>query len=278
MRFETVHAAVGHVPYINATAARHLYDLIGRHDCRRVLELGIAHGTSTCYIAAALASLLDDTGNVAEQPMVTAVDLIDVNFSPTAEQQLEQTGLSSYAEVIRMRSGYNWFLHDQIAAQTSNDLCTPLYDLCIIDGPKNWTIDSSAFFLVDKLLRPGGWIIFDDYHWTYSHASKKRDSTDGVTHRELSTAEMTIPHIAEVFELLVKQHSNYTDFVRWEDMNWAMARKRTEDEQPGGPPFQKRYTVRYDKTVADPISRWFSQLSKRYRTKRHRRRAESEDR
>jgi hypothetical protein len=34
------------------------------------------------------------------------------------------------------------------------------------NGPKNWTIDGAAFFMADKLMKAGGWIIFDDYDWT----------------------------------------------------------------------------------------------------------------
>ena len=36
---------------------------------------------------------------------------------------------------------------------SSSNICQPIYDFCFIDGSKNWTIDSSAFFLVDKLLK-----------------------------------------------------------------------------------------------------------------------------
>ena len=71
-----------------------------------------------------------------------------------------------------MKSGYNWFLHNDIKSNSNNDdnICQPKYDLVIIDGPKNWTIDSSSFFLSDKLLKDNGWIIWDDYKWTYSRA------------------------------------------------------------------------------------------------------------
>jgi predicted O-methyltransferase YrrM len=67
---------------------------------------------------------------------ITAVDLIDVNFQPTAEDQLKKAGLDAYATVTRMKSGYTWFLHDEIARHTKDDKCEEVYDLCIIDGPK----------------------------------------------------------------------------------------------------------------------------------------------
>src|SRR5439155_26636535 len=128
-------------------------------------------------------------------------------------------------EIVRMMTGYTWFLHDNIRKNTIGDYCEKEYDLCIIDGPKNWTIDGAAFFFVDKLLKPGGWIVFDDYSWTYEEADTRRASTDGITHRSLSEDERRIPHIREVFELLVVQHPDYSNFIRLPLSDWALAQK-----------------------------------------------------
>ena len=107
-------------------------------------------------------------------------------------------------------------------------VCKPKYDLIIIDGPKNWTIDSSSFFLCNKILKDKGWIIWDDYSWTYAWADTRRDVTDGITHRNLSEEERLIPHIKEIFELLVVQHPDYGNFIINNDWAWAQKIKNTE--------------------------------------------------
>jgi predicted O-methyltransferase YrrM len=178
MKFEVAFQAVHSVPFISHGNARILYDMIVKQRMSNILELGIGHGTATCYIAAAL----DELGG----GQVTSVDLLGVQFSPSAEQQLASLGLERFVQIFRMQTGYTWFLHDEIRNQSTGGNCQPKFDLCIIDGPKNWTIDGCAFFLVEKLLKPGGWIIFDDYNWTYAGADSKRTSTDGITHRLLS--------------------------------------------------------------------------------------------
>ncbi len=81
-------------------------------------------------------------------------------------------------------------------------------------------------FLVDKLLRKDGWIIFDDYGWTYATAAKDgSEATDGIAHRSLSTAELTTPHIKEIFRLLVMQHPDYGNFRIHGEGDWAWAQK-----------------------------------------------------
>lgn len=234
MKFDDIFALVGHVPYTSKDHGKYLYDLILEQQLTDILELGIAHGTATCFMAAALQEL--------GRGCVTAVDLIDVDFQPTAEAQLKKTGLDTYAKVVRMKSGYTWFLHDEIARHTTQDRCEEVYDLCIIDGPKNWTIDGAAFFFADKLLRKDGWMIFDDYNWTYASVSRDGDSTDGISHRSLSPDEMKTPQIREVFQLLVKQHPNYGRLKVLND-SWGMAQKTMS--------FDKQYTIAFERTTRD---------------------------
>jgi predicted O-methyltransferase YrrM len=246
VEFEQIHSLVGEVPFIGKENARYLYDLILREKLTNILELGIAHGTATCYMAAAL----DELG----EGSITSVDLIGVKdlFKPSAEDQLEKAGLGKYAKVVRMQTGYTWFLHDEIVRNTRDGVCTEKYDLCIIDGPKNWTIDGAAFFFVDKLLKKNGWIIFDDYNWTYGEANNRRDTTDGITHRNLSVEEQEIPQIREVFELLVKQHPHYGKLIVLADSDWAIAQKTMDSN--------KTYSINYRDTTKDVVVRMLRKI------------------
>jgi predicted O-methyltransferase YrrM len=239
MKFSAVREAVGSVPFISHTNAKIVYEMILSQRPLNILELGIGHGTATCYMAAAL----DEIG----QGQITAVDLSDAQYSPSPETQLLSLTLDKYAHVVRMQTGYTWFLHDEIRRQTVGGQCQPKYDLCVIDGPKNWTIDGCAFFLVDKLLKPQGWIIFDDYAWTYGAADRRRPSTDGITHRDLSEEERNTPQIQEVFELLVMQHPSYSNAIVHARKDWAMAQKIAAVD--------KTYTIRYRTEYGNLINR-----------------------
>ena len=219
MKFEDVYRLVGGIPFISPRKARYLYDMIVRGGRDRVLGLAVAHGTATCYIAAAL----DELG----RGRVTAVDLVAARdeFDPAAEDLVARCGLQDRVEIVRMQTGYNWFLHDMIRRRTEAGTCRPCYDLCILDGAKNWTIDGAAFFFVDKLLKDGGRIIFDDYAWTYAAADQRRDATDGITHRSLSADELNTPHVKEIVDLLVLPHPDYGKVTMLDDAEWVVAEK-----------------------------------------------------
>ncbi len=225
MKYDIVKEHVKDVPYIKPTNAKELYDFIIKNKFTNILELGIAHGTASCYIAAAL----DEIG----AGKLVCVDLLDAapHFVPSIEDQITPLNLNKYVEIYRMKSGYNWFLHNEIlqCSNNANNICQPKYDLIIIDGPKNWTIDSSSFFLADKLLKENGWIIWDDYNWTYANANTRRNSTDGIAHNSMAQDEQEIPHIREILNLLVMQHPSYSNFIIKHEGDWIWANKVKSD-------------------------------------------------
>lgn len=218
MKFEDAKQLLDGIPFIDPQRARTLYDFILETRPQQCLELGFAHGTSSCYIAAAL----DEIGS----GHLTSVDLTadQVDFDPSLETLLEKTGLGDYVTIQRERNSYTWFLKKAIEANTHDGNCQPVYDFCFIDGAKNWTIDGMAFFLVDKLLKMDGWILFDDMNWTYAEMGIGRDDVDGVTIRSLSEDERRQPHIERIFSLLVMQHPDYGEF-KIEDDVWGWAHK-----------------------------------------------------
>jgi len=214
MKFEEVLAEVEGIPYISPRAGKVLYDFVLEARPRECLELGFAHGASSCYVAAAL----DELG----EGHLTAVDLLSsAERRPSIEDLLEKTKLSQCVTVQREKNSYTWFLKKQIEQRSGSGACEPLYDFVYIDGPKNWTVDGCAFFLADKLLNQGGWILFDDYKWAYGQT---REETDGFVHREMSEDQLKNPNIELVFRYLVMQHPDYSKF-RIQDDEWAWAQK-----------------------------------------------------
>jgi predicted O-methyltransferase YrrM len=120
--------------------------------------------------------------------------------------------------------------------------CEPAYDFVYLDGAKSLTIDGVSVLFIERLLRPGGWLLLDDLDWSFG-SNPKVAQTEGV-HYALSPAEREEPHVRAVFELIVKTLPSMTN-LRLEDGRWGWAQKA-----PGAP---KRYQVAYSRPLGDVV-------------------------
>jgi predicted O-methyltransferase YrrM len=233
MRFEDVATRVAGIPFMTPELGRRVYDHIRNTQPEAVLELGTAHGVSAAYMAAAL--------EANGQGHLVTVDHAGAAYDPSPEDVLERAGLAHRVEIVRRHSSYNWFLKEQIeAASDEAGNTTPQFDFCYLDGAKNFNVDGLAVVLIEKLLRPGGWLLMDDLEWTYEQNPWILPSGDGHPLGPLSENERTEPHLSAVFELIVKPHPSFSVFRR-EDAWYGWAQK-----QPGG-------ERRYELTTSRPL-------------------------
>ncbi len=190
--------------------AKYLERFIRSKKLFNLLELGFAHGVSSCYIA----TMLKNCG----KGHLTTIDLINAhNRKPNIEELLNKLDLEDYVSVYYEYESYNWRLMKFIEEYDS-----PIFDFCYIDGAHDWNVDGFAFLLVDKLLKPGGWIIFDDMDWSFG-SSPSMKNIDRV--KNMPEDVKNTPHVAKVFNLLVKNNPNYCNF-EVTDFGWGIAQKK----------------------------------------------------
>lgn len=214
MDINTIVKHVGKVPHMIPEQGKLIYELILKNDISNIVELGFAHGTSSCYMAAAL----DEKG----QGSITTIDNQSAKErKPNIDDLIEKTGLGKYINPVYANKSYNWELMKLIEKQTKDGVCEPLYDFCYLDGAHNFEIDCAAFVLVDKLLKPGAYILFDDLNWSYAGSPALKD-TDWV--KAMPQDERETAQIKKLVELVVSQNPNYTDFNIMGE--WFMAKKK----------------------------------------------------
>lgn len=197
------------VPGMVFDQALYMDNFLKKHNLTNLLELGFAHGASSCYMA----STLREIG----EGHLTTIDLKGAKFRlPNIETLLDKLDLNDFVTTYYENTSYTWRLMKFIE---DND--EPIFDFCYVDGAHDWYNDGFAFFLVDKLLKPGGWIIFDDMFWTFE-SSPALKNTSRV--KNMPEDEKSIPHIGQVFNLLVKTHPNYHNFEIYN--SWGIAQKK----------------------------------------------------
>ena len=200
---------IGNIPFMTFKQANILDNLIKTFDLKNLLELGFMYGVSSCY----LASTLKELG----RGHLTTLDLYGAkNRTPNIEELLDICELREYVTVHYDKS-YNWRLMKFLQSNTE-----PIFDFCYIDGAHDWYNDALAFTLVDKLLKPGGWVVFDDINWTFAKSPGQKDS-DFV--KNMPDEEKNTPQVKLIFDLLVKRNPNYCNFAIIND-GWGIAQKK----------------------------------------------------
>jgi predicted O-methyltransferase YrrM len=208
-RNNEVRKIVGGLPQMTFEQAERITKFIADEKVESILELGFNHGVSTCYMAAALSE--------HGRGSIVTIDLeLARHHAPNIEQLLDRIGERHRVEVFYEPTSYTWRMMRFLEENP-----VPRFDLCYLDGAHSWFIDALAFFLVDRLLRPGGWIIFDDLDWTYATSPTLKNKASV---RSMPPDEQTTPQVRQIYELLVKPHPSYHNF-RIED-DWAFAQKR----------------------------------------------------
>lgn len=205
---EEIRGIVGDIPYMTNGQAQRITDFIVEHKLSSIIELGVFHGSSTCFMVNAISDV--------EGSKIVAIDKERARtMDPNVEDLLKKLDLHDKLEIHYEPNSYLWRLMKMLEEDP-----TPRFDLCYLDGAHNWFVDGFAFFLVNKLLKPGGWIIMDDLEFRYDKSEGLRGTE---TLANMPKDEKECPQLRKVYELLVKTQPGYGNFR--EEENWAFAQK-----------------------------------------------------
>jgi hypothetical protein len=97
----------------------------------------------------------------------------------------------------------------------------PSWDFVFLDAGHTWDVTGFAFFLVDRMLNLGGWLLFDDLNWSIASSS----SLSGDYWDKLPQEEREAQQVGMVFDLLVAGDHRYETRI---DGNWGWAQKTGE--------------------------------------------------
>ena len=167
--------------------------------CRSYAEIGIYQGDTARQIAELLAGegeihLFDFEDRVAP----VAASLCDAGHR----------NVVAHPNSRRLLDSYNWSLMELLAEHPG-----PVFDYVFLDGAHTWALDALAFMLVDRLLKDGGYVDFDDYGWTMARSPSMRPEVFPDVRRLYTDEQIERPQVALVVDLLVRSHPGYTEVV-----------------------------------------------------------------
>jgi predicted O-methyltransferase YrrM len=167
--------------------------------CRTIAEIGVEWGLTSEGIL----RWLDGRGTLH------LFDFED-RLAKTS-RTLGEKGFSNFVTHGNSRctlDSYNWSLMELL-----RDNPEPIFDYVFLDGAHTWAFDALAFFLIDLLLRPGGYLDFDDYYWTIASSPTVNPEVNPVMNSLYTEAQISTPQVKIIVDLLVRRRDDYEEVV-----------------------------------------------------------------
>jgi len=114
-----------------------------------------------------------------------------------------------HANSRKLMDSYNWSLMKLLEEHREG-----MFDYVFLDGAHTWSLDALAFFLIDKLLKKGGYIDFDDYDWSLATSPSMNPSTFPPTKKWFTPEQIEARQVKLIIELLVRRDPRYTEVVK----------------------------------------------------------------
>ncbi len=172
-------------------------DFIKTTNARTVAEVGICVG----FTSEPLAKYLNGQGEL---------HLFD--YEDRVREVVGKLKAAGYRNIVghgnshRIIDSYNWSLM-RVLQQHSE----PIFDYVYLDGAHTWNVDALAFLLIDRLLKVGGYIDFDDYHWSLARSPTLNPRAFPMTKQLFTNYQIREPHVRLIVDLLVKRDPRYAE-------------------------------------------------------------------
>jgi predicted O-methyltransferase YrrM len=199
------------IPNMTLEQGREITDFIRKNELRNCLELGFNRGVSSAYIAHAVMSL--GSGRVV------AIDREEARQrDPNINTVLSLAGVpDDVMEVYFEPRSYNWRLMRFLEEGRAGS-----FDFVYLDGAHTWEVDGLASYLAVVLLRPGGWILFDDLTWSFEKSTIINEPwVQALPKDERATAQ-----VRKVWDLLVVGNPAFETLIQYD--GWGYAQKSTK--------------------------------------------------
>jgi predicted O-methyltransferase YrrM len=161
-----------------------------------VAEIGVGIGATTLPVAKALNGkgqlhLFDFEGKLKE----LSTDLLKLGF----------TNIVCHGNSRRHWDSYVWPL-----LKLARD-GTLQFDLVYLDGSHAYIHDVPAFFLAERLLKPGGMIVFDDYYWSHAKSPTQNPEKNPQIREFLTDEQIGLSHTKMLVDILVKPNPRFEE-------------------------------------------------------------------
>jgi predicted O-methyltransferase YrrM len=128
--------------------------------------------------------------------------------------------------------GYDWSLATMIVGLLDSGQPLESFDFVYLDGAHAFHHDAPACALLKELIRPGGFIVFDDMYWTFAKSPVMNPERKPQIRADYTDEQLRRPHVEVVVRALMETDPRFEQIYL------------TESRRPYRPVFRKRTSSR----------------------------------
>jgi predicted O-methyltransferase YrrM len=195
--------------FVDVSAAnQHTMDFLRTTRCRMIAEIGIYQGHTSREIT----KWLNGEGELHLFDFDDRVHKVAEDLAKAGH-----TNVRTFPNSYKLLDSYNWSLAGLLEQHVE-----PIYDYVFIDGAHTWAVDALTALLVDRLLRPGGYLDLDDYSWTLGGSPSMRPERFPLTAKLYTREQIDALQIKMICDLLIRRDDRYQEVVP--DKIWRKTR------------------------------------------------------
>ena len=169
-----------------------------------VAEVGIGIGTTTLQILKTLGS--GDTLYLFDFQDVIDEFNADIKKHPNYANGVNIIGIGNSRKTY---DSFNWRFAEIIRQKLYANESSQIFDAVYLDGAHTFMHTVAACCLLKKLLKPSGYLVFDDVFWTLaSYRGRNPHVTESLA-KGYTEEQINIPHIAIVIDIFMKTDPEY---------------------------------------------------------------------
>lgn len=189
-------------------------------------EIGVGIGATTVEFIGILDA--PDALHLFDRETVLADVLADLAQATTSSAPT----LVPHPNPMNLFASYSWELAKMTRELDRGQGPVEIFDFVYLDGAHAFHHDAAACSILKRLIKPGGYLVIDDMHWTFNtsanlNPTKRPDVAVQYTAEQLST-----PHVALVVDVLLRRDRNFQQVFLTDEKrpSRAVFRRRTRSE------------------------------------------------
>mgnify|MGYP000356764213 CR=1 FL=1 len=187
--------------------SKHALDLLERvleaNPAPVVCEVGIGIGATSVEMC----RLLDNRGVIHFFDFQEKLDELKADLDAAGFYNTAWTGNSR-----RTFDSYSWTLARMLRECRTLQV-DGLFDFVFLDGAHSFHHDAPAALALKDLLKPGGYLLFDDYDWTFKISPTMNPDVNPAILEQYSDDQIAVPHVRTICEVF------FDGDPRWEKVD-----------------------------------------------------------